>query len=41
VLRSLCCNEIAGTLGACSAADVQAVVALGTRVKDILSRLAR
>ncbi|HWA77110.1 MAG TPA: four helix bundle protein [Polyangiaceae bacterium] len=33
--------EIAGALGACSAADVQAVVALGTRVKSILSRLVR
>jgi four helix bundle protein len=41
-----CCEacaaiEIAGALGACSAADVQAVVALGTRVKNILSRLVR
>ena len=39
-----CCEacaaiEIAGALGACSAADVQAVVALGTRTKNILSRL--
>ena len=33
--------EIAGALGACSAADVQAVVALGTRTKNILSRLVR
>lgn len=33
--------EIAGALGACSTADVQAVVALGTRVKNILSRLVR
>ncbi len=33
--------EIAGASGACSAADVGAVVALGTRVKDILSRLVR
>ena len=41
-----CCEacaaiEIAGALGACSAADVQAVVALGTRAKNILSRLVR
>jgi four helix bundle protein len=41
-----CCEacaavEIAGALGACSAADVQAVVALGTRTKGILSRLVR
>jgi four helix bundle protein len=41
-----CCEacaaiEIAGALGACSAADVQAVVLLGTRVKNILSRLVR
>ena len=41
-----CCEacaaiEIAGALGACSAADVQAVVALGIRVKNILSRLVR
>src|SRR6188768_3100125 len=41
-----CCEacaaiEIAGPLGACSAADVQAVVALGTRTKNILSRLVR
>ena len=41
-----CCEacaavEIAGALGACSAADVQAVVALGTRTKNILSRLVR
>jgi four helix bundle protein len=39
-----CCEacaavEIAGALGACAAADVQAVVALGTRAKNILSRL--
>jgi len=41
-----CCEAcaaigIAGALGACSAADVQAVVALGTRTKNILSRLVR
>ena len=41
-----CCEacaaiEIAGALGACSAADVRAFVALGTRVKNILSRLVR
>ena len=41
-----CCEacaaiEIAGALGACSAAEVQAVVALGTRAKNILSRLVR
>ena len=41
-----CCEacaaiEIAGALGACSAADVRAVVALGTRAKDMLSRLVR
>jgi len=41
-----CCEacaavEIAGALGACSAGDVQAVVALGTRTKNILSRLVR
>ena len=41
-----CCEacaaiEIAGALGACTAADVQAVVALGIRTKDILSRLVR
>jgi four helix bundle protein len=41
-----CCEacaavEIAGALGACSAADVLSVVALGTRVKNILSRLVR
>ena len=41
-----CCEasaaiEIAGALGACSAADVHAVVALGTRAKNILSRLVR
>ena len=41
-----CCEacaaiEIAGALGACSAADVGAVVALGIRVKNVLSRLVR
>jgi four helix bundle protein len=41
-----CCEacaavEIAGALGACSIADVDAVVALGTHVKNILSRLVR
>jgi four helix bundle protein len=36
-----CAAEIAGALGACSATDVQALVALGTRVKNILSRLVR
>src|SRR5882724_10836347 len=41
-----CCEacaaiEIAGALGACSAVDVLAVVALGTRTKNILSRLVR
>jgi len=33
--------EIAGALGACASGDVEAVVALGCRVKDILSRLVR
>ena len=41
-----CCEacaavEIAGALGACSAADVDAVLALGVRLKDVLSRLIR
>ncbi len=38
-----CCAavEIAGALGACSAAHVEQVVALGTRLKDMLSRLVR
>jgi four helix bundle protein len=41
-----CCEacaaiEIAGALGACSASDVQAVVALGLRAKNVLSRLVR
>jgi len=39
-----CCEacaavEIAGALGACAAADVQAVLALGVRLKNVLSRL--
>jgi four helix bundle protein len=39
-----CCEacaavEIAGALGACSGADVQAVVTLGVRLKNVLSRL--
>ena len=39
-----CCEacaavEIAGALGACSPADVHAVVALGVRLKNVLSRL--
>lgn len=33
--------EIAGALGACSSADVRAVLALGVRVKNVLSRLVR
>lgn len=33
--------EIAGALGACSAADVLAGLELGTRVKNVLSRLVR
>ena len=33
--------EIAGALGAASPHDVQAVVELGTRVKNVLSRLVR
>jgi len=32
--------EIAGALGACSPADVDTVVALGVRLKNVLSRLA-
>ena len=41
-----CCEacaavEIAGALGACSPADVDAVLALGIRLKDVLSRLIR
>jgi four helix bundle protein len=39
-----CCEacaavEIAGALGACSAADVRAVLALAVRLKNVLSRL--
>jgi four helix bundle protein len=39
-----CCEacaavEIAGALGVCSASDVGAVVALGVRLKNVLSRL--
>src|SRR5690242_17019340 len=39
-----CCEacasvEIAGALGACSPADVDAVLAVGIRLKDLLSRL--
>lgn len=33
--------EIAGALGACGASDVNAVLALGVRVKNVLSRLVR
>jgi four helix bundle protein len=33
--------EIAGALGACAAADVLSVLVLGTRVKNVLSRLVR
>jgi hypothetical protein len=33
--------EIAGALGACSADDVAAVLALGVRLKNVLSRLIR
>ena len=38
-----CCAavEIAGALGACSSADVQVVLALGVRLKNVLSRLVR
>ncbi len=41
-----CCEacaaiEIAGALGVCSSSDVQAVVALGIRAKNVLSRLVR
>jgi four helix bundle protein len=41
-----CCEacaavEIAGALGACSAADVQSVLVLGVRLKNVLSRLVR
>jgi four helix bundle protein len=41
-----CCEscaavEIAGALGACSAEDVRSVLALGIRLKNVLSRLVR
>jgi len=41
-----CCEscaavEIAGALGACSAEDVRAVLAIGIRAKNVLSRLVR
>ena len=41
-----CCEacaavEIASALGACSVAEVSAVVALGVRLKNVLSRLVR
>jgi four helix bundle protein len=41
-----CCEacaavEIAGALGACSPADVEAVLGLGVRLKNVLSRLIR
>ena len=41
-----CCEacaavEIAGALGACTQAEVAAVVALGVRLKNVLSRLVR
>ncbi len=41
-----CCEacaavEIAGALGACSAEDVGAVLAIGIRAKNVLSRLVR
>jgi four helix bundle protein len=38
-----CCAaiEIAAALGACSAGDEQAVLALGLRLKNVLSRLVR
>ena len=41
-----CCEacaavEIAGALGACSADDVRGVLALGVRLKNVLSRLVR
>ena len=38
-----CCAavEIAGALGACTAGDVQEVLVLGTRLKNVLSRLVR
>ena len=41
-----CCEacaavEIAGALGACSPADVHAVLSIGVRLKNVLSRLVR
>jgi hypothetical protein len=33
--------EIAGALGACAPGHVQAVLELGTRLKNLLSRLVR
>ena len=41
-----CCEacaaiEIAGALGACSPAEVRAVLGLGVRLKNVLSRLVR
>jgi hypothetical protein len=41
-----CCEacaavEIAGALGACAEANVEEVVALGLRLKNVLSRLVR
>jgi four helix bundle protein len=41
-----CCEscaavEIAGALGACSAEDIRSVLALGIRLKNVLSRLVR
>jgi four helix bundle protein len=41
-----CCEvcaavEIAGALGACTAADVHTVLTLGVRIKNVLSRLVR
>src|SRR4051812_14192443 len=38
-----CCAavEIAGALGACSPAHIQRIVALGTRLREILKKLAR
>ena len=38
-----CCAavEIAGALGVCSGASVEQVVALGIRLKNVLSRLVR
>ena len=46
IARTECCEavaaiEIAGALGACSQPDVARVLALGARLKDVLSRLIR